>query len=153
MWFSPSQVSWNLNCFFKIIIIFGQKCHLLAICQMTNTKGKGRSTHYTSSGPFRKHGVASLATYMWIYQIQERWYCWCQGNGYYSERNAPQVSPWQSLQCEPSCCWHCCKQIRTRFLPRELMYVLNILSTLNGEGNGNPLQYPCLEHPVDGGAW
>jgi len=24
---------------------------------------------------------------------------------------------------------------------------------LNGEGNGNPLQYSCLENPVDGGAW
>ena len=23
----------------------------------------------------------------------------------------------------------------------------------NGEGNGNPLQYPCLENPMDGGAW
>ena len=22
-----------------------------------------------------------------------------------------------------------------------------------GEGNGNPLQYPCLENPIDGGAW
>ena len=22
-----------------------------------------------------------------------------------------------------------------------------------GEGNGYPLQYPCLENPVDGGAW
>ena len=22
-----------------------------------------------------------------------------------------------------------------------------------GEGNGNPLQYSCLEHPRDGGAW
>ena len=22
-----------------------------------------------------------------------------------------------------------------------------------GEVNGNPLQYPCLENPVDGGAW
>jgi len=22
-----------------------------------------------------------------------------------------------------------------------------------GEGNGNPLQYPCLENPRDGGAW
>ena len=22
-----------------------------------------------------------------------------------------------------------------------------------GEGNGNPLQYPCLENPMDGGAW
>ena len=22
-----------------------------------------------------------------------------------------------------------------------------------GEGNGNPLQYSCLEHPMDRGAW
>ena len=23
----------------------------------------------------------------------------------------------------------------------------------SGEGNGNPLQYSCLENPIDGGAW
>ena len=22
-----------------------------------------------------------------------------------------------------------------------------------GEGNGTPLQYSCLENPIDGGAW
>ena len=27
------------------------------------------------------------------------------------------------------------------------------LGTSPGEGNGNPLQYSCLENPVDGGAW
>ena len=26
-------------------------------------------------------------------------------------------------------------------------------SELVGEGNGNPLQYSCLENPMDGGAW
>ena len=25
--------------------------------------------------------------------------------------------------------------------------------TDNGEGNGTPLQYSCLENPMDGGAW
>ena len=29
------------------------------------------------------------------------------------------------------------------------MMRLNLL----GEGNGNPLQYSCLENPMDGGAW
>ena len=24
---------------------------------------------------------------------------------------------------------------------------------INGEGNGTPLQYSCLENPMDGGAW
>ena len=27
------------------------------------------------------------------------------------------------------------------------------LGLIPGEGNGNPLQYPCLENPMDGGAW
>ena len=37
--------------------------------------------------------------------------------------------------------------------------VTNSIKTLkmvyikNGEGNGNPLQYSCLEHPMDRGAW
>ena len=25
--------------------------------------------------------------------------------------------------------------------------------TINGEGNNNPLQYSCLENPMDRGAW
>ena len=27
------------------------------------------------------------------------------------------------------------------------------LGRSTGEGNGNPLQYSCLENPMDGGAW
>ena len=27
------------------------------------------------------------------------------------------------------------------------------ISALIGEGNGTPLQYSCLENPMDGGAW
>ena len=28
-----------------------------------------------------------------------------------------------------------------------------VTSSLLGEGNGTPLQYSCLENPMDGGAW
>ena len=36
----------------------------------------------------------------------------------------------------------------------SLFYCFNILSRLViGEGNGTPLQYSCLENPMDGGAW
>ena len=32
--------------------------------------------------------------------------------------------------------------------------LFNMLSRLViGEGNGTPLQYSCLENPMDGGAW
>ena len=30
---------------------------------------------------------------------------------------------------------------------------LRAFRTKNGEGNGTPLQYSCLENPMDGGAW
>ena len=29
----------------------------------------------------------------------------------------------------------------------------SLLTLVLGEGNGNPLQYSCLENPMDGGAW
>ena len=35
------------------------------------------------------------------------------------------------------------------FFPLEL----DIYSQAPGEGNGNPLQYSCLENPMDKGAW
>ena len=34
----------------------------------------------------------------------------------------------------------------------EQLHVHFSLSSI-GEGNGNPLQYSCLENPRDGGAW
>ena len=30
---------------------------------------------------------------------------------------------------------------------------INNLRYADGEGNGKPLQYSCLENPMDGGAW
>uniref|UniRef100_A0A287D444 Uncharacterized protein n=1 Tax=Ictidomys tridecemlineatus TaxID=43179 RepID=A0A287D444_ICTTR len=53
---------------------------------MMNTKGKRRGTRYM----FSRY----------------------QGNGYCSKRNVPQMLSWQhweSLQCYPACCWHCCE--------------------------------------------
>ena len=31
--------------------------------------------------------------------------------------------------------------------------VTTIVGVCDGEGNGTPLQYSCLENPMDGGAW
>ena len=36
------------------------------------------------------------------------------------------------------------------FLGRKIM---THLDSIFGEGNGNPVQYSCLENPMDGGAW
>ena len=41
--------------------------------------------------------------------------------------------------------------------PHLIMYNLSLikvsLGSNTGEGNGTPLQYSCLENPMDGGAW
>ena len=34
-----------------------------------------------------------------------------------------------------------------------MCYLYQARSRLYGEGNGTPLQYSCLETPIDGGAW
>ena len=33
------------------------------------------------------------------------------------------------------------------------VYQIARLGCTSGEGNGTPLQYFCLENPMDGGAW
>ena len=33
------------------------------------------------------------------------------------------------------------------------IYGLQYLILIIGDGDGTPLQYPCLENPMDGGAW
>ena len=43
---------------------------------------------------------------------------------------------------------------RQTFVGKVMSLLFNILSRLViGEGNGNPIQYSCLENPMDGGAW
>ena len=37
--------------------------------------------------------------------------------------------------------------------PCFMWLCLVVLAALVGEGNGTPLQYSCLENPMDGGAW
>ena len=34
-----------------------------------------------------------------------------------------------------------------------LLKIYRLIERAYGEGNGTPLQYSCLENPVDGGAW
>ena len=40
----------------------------------------------------------------------------------------------------------------TEFIHGNALYFY-MLAMKDGEGNGNPLQYSCLENPRDGGSW
>ena len=39
------------------------------------------------------------------------------------------------------------------FLLSERSSEFLVINQIVGEGNGTPLQYSCLENPMDGGAW
>ena len=46
-----------------------------------------------------------------------------------------------------------CKSYIFSVFPPASPQVLRCLLQFSGEGNGTPLQYSCLENPMDGGAW
>ena len=48
--------------------------------------------------------------------------------------------------------FHPLQELVTHF-ESNLKYIFRIWQHLDGEGNGTPLQYFCLENPMEGGAW
>ena len=43
--------------------------------------------------------------------------------------------------------------MRIRSLRPPHLYIYSSHPPYTGEGTGTPLQYSCLENPMDGGAW
>ena len=55
----------------------------------------------------------------------------------------------------PDLCYSCWvpQKVKNQ-LQNDIIEIFNILlHNWSGEGNGTPLQYSCLENPIDGGAW
>ena len=44
------------------------------------------------------------------------------------------------------------KILVVKYIQRFISHLITPYNTF-GEGNGTPLQYSCLENPMDGGAW
>ena len=50
---------------------------------------------------------------------------------------------------------HIQEQTKEHGTELKLQFLYNYLAVelIDGEGNGTPLQYSCLENPMDGGSW
>ena len=46
-----------------------------------------------------------------------------------------------------------CRQLLNQWTYWGLLPIFTTFVCMFGEGNGTPLQYSCLENPMDGGAW
>ena len=62
-----------------------------------------------------------------------------------------ELNPCSPLPTKPNC------QVLSWWLDKLSLYTVTFISGvlyfISGEGNGNPLQYSCLENPMDWGAW
>ena len=76
---------------------------------------------------------------MWSFNIQG---CLLNFQCFFSGREILQIECKSSSPLPRTC---------LSLQPPELLS--EALVFLDGEGNGTPLQYSCLENPVDGGAW
>ena len=77
-----------------------------------------------------------------------------------SQPSLPQTSNKHKIRCSMSSITRKIESkttMRYNFLLTRVVKTLEIyqyqVSLKNGEGNGNPLQYSCLENPMEGGAW
>ena len=72
-------------------------------------------------------------------------------------RSLVDYSPWDRKELDTTEPLHFTSQVALviKNLPASAGDVGSIpgLGRSPGEGNGNPLQYPCLENPMDGRAW
>ena len=66
----------------------------------------------------------------------------------HGQRSLVGYSPWSYKELDKTEQLHCTFSV---ILP-NIRYIL-YLYILAGEGNGTPLQYSCLENPMEGGAW
>ena len=77
-----------------------------------------------------------LTPLVWQYQCQEVWCCFCINSVTACSSSRPWWLRWQRI---------CLQYRRLKFD----CWVRKI----PGEGSGYPLQYSCLENPMDRGAW
>ena len=96
-------------------------------------------------------GITELKAKCWQSRISSRGSGWGLGG-----KSVPSSCPLLE-KCIP-CFWgpflHLQSQWGCLSLPESYIPLIPFyLSSPSGEGNGNPLHYPCLENPMDGGAW
>ena len=66
----------------------------------------------------------------------------------------PLPLPQSPKDCSMYLCLFCCLTYRVIIIIfLNSIYIYTLAYCIGGEGNGTPIQYSCLENPIDRGAW
>ena len=86
-----------------------------------------------------------------VYGVAQSW-TWLKQ---LSSSSSSRTFMWQLSRGHRTGKGQCSFQSQRRAMPKNAQTTTQLHSshTLAGEGNGTPLQYSCLENPMDGGAW
>ena len=102
------------------------------------------------------YGVLEAGILEWDAVSSSRGSSWSKGWTYLGIKPAtflpslPVLCVWKSVSYYYI--WEASKDVTEQQLDLIIMWSWTSC-LLIGEGNGNPLQYPCLENPMDGGTW
>ena len=105
-----------------------QSC--LTLCDPMDCSPPGPSIHGIFQARVLEWGAIAFSGQLAYSQIKEPFVT------YQNHRLSDEISIWEKIETAFGATFHFI------FSRRE-----------NGEGNGTPLQYFCLENPMDGGAW
>ena len=121
----------------------GANGNLLQYCCLENFHGQRSVVGYSSGGHKELDTSEQLSLHSPILYIAHAW----------ATRNAGKVNKWElsSSSKERDHILGIYRNFYWTFL--TLSYFTEDTYQVNGEGNGNPLQYSCLENPRDRGAW
>ena len=114
------------------------------------------------SSPSPPHPSACLRASVWVpWVIQQipidyllyKWYCKSLCHSLHTFPLPLPLLPPCPLVCSVCLCLHCCPENKfISAISSDSIYMCQYTIFI-GEGTGTPLQYSCLENPMDGGGW
>ena len=111
----------------------------------------------SESGRSPGGGNGNPLQYSYLETLMDRWACWATTHSV-AELDMTEVTYYACT---------CCLQANhasgggfdemgtslLRVQVKKRACICSVLGIMTGEGDGTPLQYSCLENPMDGGAW
>ena len=143
------QVTCTWWMYFHICNMGDQRTHLLQlmwapscyICRVWHTTSSQRCDGDSSAGPL--NSLTDSRKNLGLLYLKKKKYCLEIG----------LCETYNIAKCQHVCIKSLTSASNGNYLEQKSLIFSHQLTSSIGEGNGTPLQYSCLENPMDRGAW